>query len=245
MLVGMGGWRGMFALVAACGRVGFDDPGEGAPVVAPSDLVAWYGMAALDDAGDHRVVEDLTGHGHDATCTTTCPRVVVGRWGHGFAFDGAQFMSAGSAPDLEAMPELTIAAWIHVDAAPAVRAQPFTKSFGTGILNSWAVALETNMTVTVFADGAMQHGQTGSRVLATGAWHHVAFRWNGSRADSILDGALDTTATFPDIEWDAGTVNLGADYEFGAPISYFTGTLDDARVYRRALTDAEIADLAQ
>jgi hypothetical protein len=244
----MGGPRGGLAIAigtAACGRVGFDPLAEGAPVVAPNDLVAWYGMGSLQDAGDHRVVEDLTGRGHDGACTATCPRIAAGRWGNGFAFDGAQWMSAASAPDLETMAELTIAVWFRVDAAPAARAQPFTKSFGTGVRNSWAIALEPNMTVTVFADGTAQRGNAGVRVLTTGEWHHVAFRWDGSRADSLLDGQLDTTATFPDVAWDAGTVNLGADYEFGAPISYFTGTLDDARIYRRALTDGEIADLAR
>jgi sialidase-1 len=241
------------AASSACGRVDFDAIGdafdtEGAPDVAADDLVAWYEMKSLDDAGDHHVLVDITGHGHDATCTTACPTVAAGRWGNGLAFDGSQIVQAASANDLRLTTGFTIASWLRVDITPpaAYGMQPLTKTFGPDIRDSWAFAIESDLSTVIFADApTTPQSVPDTRAITLGAWHHIAFRWDGAQFDCLIDGAVDESGPITDIGWDDGPVNLGADFESAGPCCGLTGALDDVRIYRRALTDAEVAVLAQ
>jgi hypothetical protein len=239
-------WRALVVL-AACGRIDFDPLGDGrAPDAIPSDLIAWYTMTALDVAAGVGSVTDDTGHGHTGTCTTTCPTVGAGRIGSGFSFDGTQWIEVGSTPDLQLTTGFTIAFWVSVAAAPAFRGHLVTKALGTQLDNSWALALESDLSVSVFADYPPQmNALPGSRQLALGQWHHLAFRWDGNQMQLLIDAIVDSSRTISMIGWDDGRVNMGADYEFGAPVSFLQGSLDDVRVYRRALTDAEIGALVQ
>lgn len=241
--------------VAGCGRVGFDavdldtvgldavdaDQGEGAPVVAMSDLVAWYPMRTFDGG----LLVDATGHGHDGTCSSMCPQLAPGRYGNGLAFDGTQWMTAMSGSDLAFPTGFTITSWFFTPSAPPTRGHPLTTELGTGILDSWGFLLDTDVTVTIFADGATSQSFGGATPLTIGEWHHVAVRWNGTQLDGLIDGALYITGPVTDVVFDTNPINFGADFEFGAPLLYFTGTLDDVRIYKRALTDAEVGDLAR
>ncbi|MGW8401565.1 LamG-like jellyroll fold domain-containing protein, partial [Streptomyces lydicus] len=73
-----------------------------------------------------------------------------------------------------------------------------------------------------------------------GAWHHLALRRTGGRLELTVDGTGTTVADAP------GSVSRGS--VFGVHLgqrpdsrAQFTGALDDVRVYRRALTDAELS----
>ncbi|MEU0741310.1 exo-alpha-sialidase [Streptomyces sp. NPDC006134] len=76
-----------------------------------------------------------------------------------------------------------------------------------------------------------------------GRWHHVALRRDGTRLTLFLDGvALGTAADVP------GSVSRNS--PFGVHVgqrvdsrAFFTGAIDDVRVWDRALTDEEIAGL--
>ncbi|ARH94053.1 sialidase family protein [Streptomyces sp. MOE7] len=74
-----------------------------------------------------------------------------------------------------------------------------------------------------------------------GAWHHLALRRTGGRLELTVDGTGTTAAD--DVP---GSVSRGS--VFGVHLgqrpdsrAQFTGALDDVRVYRRALTDAELS----
>ena len=78
-----------------------------------------------------------------------------------------------------------------------------------------------------------------------GAWHHVAGVYTRSGAsltiDTYVDGAFigSNTAT-------VGDITSGSDLLFGRYLlqPHFMGSLDDVRVYGRALTALEVADLS-
>ena len=81
--------------------------------------------------------------------------------------------------------------------------------------------------------------------MPAGEWHHVAATYNGDKVLSVYyDGRLvkrETTAKAIDIPF-SGTVIVGK-YS-GRTDRTFKGLMDDARIYSRCLTDAEIAMLA-
>jgi sialidase-1 len=72
-----------------------------------------------------------------------------------------------------------------------------------------------------------------------GRWHHLALRRGGGRLPLFVDGTAASTADVP------GSVSRNA--PFGVHIgqrmdsrAFFTGAIDDVRVWDRALTDEEI-----
>ena len=81
--------------------------------------------------------------------------------------------------------------------------------------------------------------------MPAGEWHHVAATYNGDKVISVYyDGRLvkrETTANAINIPL-SGTVIVGK-YS-GRNDRTFKGLMDDARIYSRCLTDAEIAMLA-
>ena len=70
-------------------------------------------------------------------------------------------------------------------------------------------------------------------------WHHVAAVRCGGSIKLFVDGSLASTQS----GFDAADYDLSVDHRlrigFG-PNDYFKGRLSDVKLYRRALTDAEI-----
>jgi len=91
-------------------------------------------------------------------------------------------------------------------------------------------------------------GTTGSTWMATpapglldGEWHHVAAVYNGSTKMIYMDAqeVISANSTGP-IETSDGNLLLGAGRDLDPPPHYAAGKIDDARVYARALSVAEI-----
>ena len=84
---------------------------------------------------------------------------------------------------------------------------------------------------------------TGS--VVTAGWHHVVLVQNGSTNHQYVyvDGVDTTTASFAAQNGNgAGTIYIGRS---SVATEYFTGDIDDIRLYNRALTVAEILAMAQ
>jgi Concanavalin A-like lectin/glucanases superfamily len=244
------GWRvrrGILLLLATgCGRVGFAGSGD-ADLGATSDigvdalpdgLIAYYPLDQL--AG--MMSPDASGHGHHATCSA-CPSVGAGARGAAALFDGTDGLVIAAGGELETTMALTIAVWLRVDALPSSRACPTSKLLGSGNQNSWQVCVEQDARLFGFIGGASGAQLYSTTTVAVDRWHHVAMRWDGAVVDVWLDGVLeaarDATLTF-----DGGQILIGRDQDFGGPASALLGSIDDVRIYNRALPPGEIATLA-
>ena len=83
-------------------------------------------------------------------------------------------------------------------------------------------------------------------VITDDTWHHVGLIWDGSYRYLYVDGAevaRDTAALSYTVPCD-GSLYLGAGKTLDAG-SFFSGLIDDVRIYNVALTADEIAALAQ
>jgi len=119
-----------------------------------------------------------------------------------------------------------------------------TKAFGGGILDSWAATVETNQTLAFFTDmPTMGAGLFSAVPVGLGSWRHVAVRWDGARSQILLDGAVIADRAITGLAWDDSRISVGGEYEFGAPIALYAGRLDDLRIFQRALSDSEIAEI--
>ena len=79
--------------------------------------------------------------------------------------------------------------------------------------------------------GQLLHSET---IVIDGNWHRVGFVWDGSNRSLYLDGALvaeDTQSTLADC---TGGLSIGCGANM-ALASFWTGLIDDVRIYRRAV----------
>ena len=142
---------------------------------------------------------------------------------------------------------VTLGAWVNLTAADTSGAEVI--SLGD------TVALRLDDSVTgggggvegfVYNGSIWQNVGSGQYIAGTG-WHYVAFTYdNTSKAAAVyLDGTVVASATLTG----SPTYNQGANSFIGKHANGnanfdFNGKIDDARIYNRALSAAEIAELA-
>ena len=98
------------------------------------------------------------------------------------------------------------------------------------------------------SDGTDEYQMESSDTFTTTGWNHFVIVWNDSSSSQTkmyINGALQSTTntgTFGNVNSLANAVafNLGAESDGGNP---FDGKLDEARIYRRVLSDDEVSRL--
>ena len=77
-----------------------------------------------------------------------------------------------------------------------------------------------------------------------GTWHHLAGTYDGSQVKLYVDGVLEDTEDFVgSIETDTTHLYIGEEIE--RTYRYYDGVIDDVRIYNRALSAHEVAQLAE
>jgi GH43 family beta-xylosidase len=165
----------------------------------------------------------------------------------GLKFGGTNdYLDCGAAIGNDVQHSVTLAAWI--------RAEAFTD--WAGLISKGSNTAPYAMQV--WGDGSLRFtanwgGPAGGKgggswnsitKMSTGQWCHAAVTYDGASVRFYLNGILDMNQ--PGVALRFGVVNeplfLGVDFPGGD--EYFRGTLRDARVYGRALSEIEIMALA-
>lgn len=76
---------------------------------------------------------------------------------------------------------------------------------------------------------------------STGVWHHVAYTWDGTNNQLYLDGVAATSTTTAHQIATPSQAFLGT---YDGADELLSGSLDDVRVYNRALSSTEVSTLA-
>jgi hypothetical protein len=216
--------------------------GGDAGVIDPS-LVAWYTFDVEPR------VDDASGNEHLGTCDPgrTCPTFEPGRIGMAAHFDGADdIITVPYATDFDFADGFTICAWIRVDALdpPGVfvaRAYDATSQYSYGL---WHDVGGEAFFGTWDPGRDQQNWQIVDSAIDEGTWVHVAGVWNGAEKCLFIDGTPDCETTVATVFAD-NELTIGAGPTRGGTARYhFDGLVDDVRLYRRALSTAEIMALA-
>ena len=75
-------------------------------------------------------------------------------------------------------------------------------------------------------------------------WHHIGLVWDGSQRMLCADGVVVAEDTLDGLEASAGALYIGVGNNW-ADGSFFSGLIDDVRIYDKALSADEIVALAQ
>jgi hypothetical protein len=203
----------------------------------------------LDEASDVTAA-DSSGNNYTGTAVNA-PAIVAGKYGNSREFNNTDkyiTVAHNTAFDFGAPAALyTLEAWIKTTADGAIiaKARPtanthiaytFMIQSGNLYLGRWCQACPD---VGEAATGA------GTVNIRDGNWHHVAFVNEAANSHKFyIDGALDKTDTSV---W-AKTVNntqpvyIGKYHNYTYGQTYFTGDIDDVRVYNNTRSLAQIAN---
>jgi len=211
-------------------------PDSGADA-APGDLVAWFDFEQTGAS-----VPDLSGNGNLGTPMSASVSPSAGRGGKGglVMTPPGTFRLAPSA-SLAAVTQLTgatVAAWIQVKSAPSnSNSLGFIfdhDPFGVDDLEMWV-----GPSLELCIDAVPAHDYScSSNVVKLGTWLHVALVANASMMRVYFDGVPTKALTVP-----LPNFALSQESYFGG--IGFDGVMDDIRIYKRVLSDSEIAALAK
>jgi len=202
---------------------------------ADPDLVGYWKL----DETSGTTAYDASGNGQDGTLNGD-PQWVAGILGGALEFDGdGDYVDIGNDPIFNITGQITVACWIKVSQFTIGWQAIFTMGD-----DSWRLQRQTTTDNLCWACSGVT-GTPGDWWLYgdvnvnDGEWHHTVGVYDGSKHYLYVDGELDA------FKEASGTTNISSyPVMIGANAQQsgreFEGIMDDVRVYKRALTEAEI-----
>ena len=208
----------------------------------PLGPVVWYRFDQVEGG----VIPDASGNGIDGSCAS-CGAVVTGALDSGVEFREVEnIVLADHHPALENN-QVTVAAWISLysQACMSIASKPI----GGADANSWQLYTCNNMRggmdLVGYISGVRDHFFVATYdAPAEGEFIHVAMTFSGEiirlyvNAEQRLSMQLEHELAFDDSPLIVGGEDNGEGLTFP-----FQGVIDDLRVYTRALTAEEMAEL--
>ena len=209
---------------------------------ALADFTAGLVLHHTYDEGSGTLAADSSGNGHDGEVSN--PEWVDGKFGKALQFGGEGsdvFVTVESTPLLN-VNECTFMAWINAEHWDGTR-QIVGKSVHGGCAGRTQYGLfsESGVFKLRFETEGGRADIT-TDLPATGEWVHIAFTNDGETAtiyingEAVVDGEVPGTLSANDDPW-----RIGQDCERENYV--FAGIIDEVRLWNRALSAADIADL--
>lgn len=224
-----------------CRRAGGDGDGDLHDPFDIPDLLLWYPLDADDFRGG---ADDASGGGRRAECNpSTCPSAVPGVIGGAARFDGQrERLRIAFDSQLNTESGFTLSAWARAEEFTTFNAV-VSKPLETDTANTWQIELPDNFEWR-FHSRSSRGTDEAFASAELDRWTHVAGRWDGERITLYIDGVAADSNNTDDILFDDHDVFIGGDENNGDETGFWSGDIDDVRIYDRALDDEEIARLA-
>jgi hypothetical protein len=189
---------------------------------------------------------DISGNNNSASSTgtirlstTTSP--VPGKIGGGLFWNGNQLLATNHIAVYDNS-VISAAIWVKTTNVGWRRAfgegkNDSNEKFGFWLMPGGQLEIEREI-------GGTQRTDFNTNPINDGKWHHIVYTNDASRENLYLDGALaSTTALYPGgLDIDGYGIDIGNNGLTGGFVDW-SGTLDDARLYNRALSATEVQQL--
>jgi fibronectin type 3 domain-containing protein len=183
---------------------------------------------------------DSSGNGMNGSLVNG-PTWTTGRVGGALSFDGVNDHVTTNLT--ENLTNWTVAAWVWSPAAPTSAPASGPVNRDQNLQINWNHEYPNFQgTVALSVGGQWYSASFGA--LAANTWYHLVGTYDGDTLRAYVNGVLMTANTAPSGNPSFESLPLEIGAHAGAP-QYFNGVVDDVRIYRRALSAAEIAALAQ
>lgn len=215
-------------------------PRPGIPLQRSHPLVRGLIARYLINEGAGRLLYEMVGHKNHAMLGATDPARWVGSI-HGGAldFDGVDdYAQATLAPGLNGAGQGSIVAWFRTGTAPAGLTNLVTATATGGTISGLGLRTQNATQLSAIASGGFVALSTFN--YSDGRWHQFASVYDGANLILYVDGVpLAATPMTGTLLADDFLLEIGR--QSGASARYFTGQIDDVRVYSRALPPGEVA----
>jgi len=199
-----------------------------------SGLVAAYGF---EEAAGMLAV-DLSGRANTGTIEGAA-RTAAGRFGQGLSFDGVDDLVTIPGAAALGGSRLTVEAWVFPAALSGWRTAVMKEAPGT---LAWGLYAHDNAPRPAITAGfaGVDTSAPGTAPLVLDTWTHLAATYDGSTLRLFVNGVQ--AAAVPAagaLAAAADPVRIGGNTIWG---EYFSGRIDEVRIYDRALSAAEIRE---
>lgn len=218
-----------------------------------TDIYMYYGNASINDGlvgywamndATSTVATDFSGNGNNGTLTNmAAPATATSGWGSGklgggLNFDGTDdYTAVPDSDSLDLTGDFTISFWLKLRSGA-------THSLYDGILAKmpgapgWAVLYATGNKLRLWINNAGLV-QTSS-ALVNDKWHHITFTKSSTQTQVFVDGVLDATGATANPTANSNELLIG---RYVSSTYSLNGSLDEVRIYNRALSPTEITSL--
>jgi len=206
---------------------------------APNNL-GLVGYWSFEDATG-TLATDFSGNGNIGTLNAggAKPTWASGKVGSALSFDGSDYVTVtDTGSNVEVGSALTITAWVKPNASVSNINIVSRANF------SYRFRLDGGNTLWAYLNGSVAAATTSSFTTTSDIWQHVAMVYDGVSNTVVfyLNGASDSKATSVSGVLDSPAQDLFiGSYTQGA--EFFSGLIDEVRIYNRALSATEVADL--
>jgi fibronectin type 3 domain-containing protein len=198
-------------------------------------MVAAYGF----DEGSGTTTADQSGNNNTGTLSNATWST-SGKFGKALSFNGTNaWVTVNSASSLDLTTGMTAEAWVNpTTLGAAYRTLVFKEGAGGEVWTLYGNQSGSPQAPLGEVHVGGYHDAVGTGTLPTGAWTHVAMTFDGSNVRLYINGTLvSTTAAAGSLTVANGALRIGGNNIWG---EYFSGLIDEVRVYNRALSAAEI-----
>lgn len=214
----------------------------------------WQGAGLNLYAGDGNNAVTVTSFGGDEfLMETTKPDAakiysIVTNYAHEpfFTATGASYFDVAHQPAL-ALTNFSVSAWIRTSATFDGTKMIVNKG---GFLGGESPGQNMNYGIWILASGRIEGGfetTDGANVFVTtpnpcndGQWHHIAVTYDGTVLKLYLDSTLVSSVNSTSLPDFTGTTPLRIGADASAADRFFTGNIDEVRVWNRSLSAGEI-----
>jgi uncharacterized protein (TIGR03437 family) len=202
------------------------------PSPSPSGLVAQYRF----DEGSGTVAVDSSGNGNHGTISNGAWRS-AGRYGSALWFNGSTSrVNIPDAPSLDLTTGMTFEAWIRPSSLSSYRTVVMKEQPGGLVYALFANTDSNRPSANIYV--GQETDTRGPRKLKLNSWSHLAATYDGKVLRLYVNGTqVSSRALAGSVATSAGALRIGGNAVWG---EYFSGMIDEVRIYNRALTGSEI-----
>lgn len=231
--------------VAAVDGAGLLSPRSGTvrvtTLAAPGPVNGLVGAWGLNETAG-TTVGDLSGNGH--TGTMAAAQWAAGKHAGGLLFSGSGQVLLNDINALDGLGAMTVSAWMKTTATGEKHAVDKSRCDGTGVFEfGTSFFTQGRASFLVYQPGGSYTFVESAQNVTDGQWHFVAGTFDGTMLRVFVDGVASSGAP------SAAPFRLAStsdQLEFGGRCNgnpyFWNGSLDDVRLYDRALSAAEVVN---
>jgi hypothetical protein len=202
--------------------------------------------------GSGLTTADASGNGNTGTLNGGVTWTSAGHFGEGLLFDGSTgYVDAGNAPSTNIAGSATVAGWVKMNTAAQDQKVGGNEDNISGGYKLAIYGMRCEFeTHDASNNWTCNRYVSGGTILMTGVWYHCCGVMNAQAGtmktyvNGVLDRELDGVSNTA-LAATTGDLIIGREpWLQGGNTRYFNGTLDEIKVYNRALSDTEIRALA-